>query len=228
MHCSAFIPFAHINIAQRHHLQITSLGRNLKLLSSSCGTEAKRPLQRSDAERIAPSPPGLRPLSSRDDGAPRSSPGDKTGTRSGGEGSSRNLAFPACREERGKLDSECIFNRTESSGLELAYCGKVRAKEGEGEKRTHVHARPHRHAQARTGARTPYLEIGNWVRQGITCHSRSKLLLVFPQRTLPSLSTQTDFSGRVCRKRKHDLMCFQCRRKDGKKEEKNHLNSSGL
>lgn len=29
---------------------------------------------------------------------------------------------------------------------------------------------------------TSYQEIGNWVRRGITCHSRSKLPCVFPQR----------------------------------------------
>lgn len=54
-------------------------------------------------------------------------------------------------KKRGKLDSECIFNRTESSGLELAYCGKVRAREGEGEKRTHMRARPHTRAHALSG-----------------------------------------------------------------------------
>lgn len=57
--------------------------------------------------------------------------------------------------------------------------------------------------------KTSYQEIGNWVRQGITCHSRSKLPCVFPQRRAPHYQLRLFFSGCMLGKRKHDLICFQ-------------------
>lgn len=46
--------------------------------------------------------------------------------------------------------------------------------------------------------KTSYQEIGNWVRQGITCHSRSKLLCVFPQRRAPHYQLRLISQGVYC------------------------------
>lgn len=43
-----------------------------------------------------------------------------------------------------------------------------------------------------------YQEIGNWVRQGITCHSRSKLQCVFPQRRAPHYQLRLISQGVHC------------------------------
>ena len=48
--------------------------------------------------------------------------------------------------------------------------------------------------------KTSYQEIGNWVRQGITCHSRSKLPLVFPQRRAPHYQLRLISLGVYCLK----------------------------
>ena len=90
-----------------------------------------------------------------------------------------------------------IFNGTASSHLS-EFCGKVRAKEGEGKK-------------------TSYQEIGNWVRQGITCHSRSKLPCVFPQRRALIIDSDLFLWAYILCKRKHDLICFQYKNEAKKK-----------
>lgn len=88
---------------------------------------------------------------------------------------------------------KCIFNGTASSHLSK-FCRKVRAKEEERER----------------GKKTSYQEIGNWVRRGITCHSRSKLLCVFPQRRAPHYEHRlTVFLRAFTCKRKHDLICLE-------------------
>lgn len=68
-----------------------------------------------------------------------------------------------------------------SSALRLQQ--KEADREGEGE---------------RKGKKTSYQEIGNWVMQGITCHSRSKLPCVFPQRRPPHYQLRLISQGVLC------------------------------
>lgn len=69
--------------------------------------------------------------------------------------------------------------------------------------------------------KTSYREIGNWVRRGITCYSRSKLPLGLPQRRAPHYQPRLISLGVWFIKWKNDLISVQCEEKWSGREENN-------